>query len=110
MFRLYMAILLAVSVAIGKVVETQGDFWAGSFLFLTLAIFLLIFRVAIRLKSGEWVTASEWLYFPLYVLLLTGLWLWVRAWDAAFVVAGGFAIFLWLDYLRVQLKPKDHGA
>lgn len=105
-----MAILLAVSVAVGKVVEGQGAFWAGSFLFTTLALFLLGFRIAIRAKSGEWMTDSEWLYFPLYILLLVALWLWVRAWDAAFVIVGGLTIYLWLDYLRGQLELRDQNA
>lgn len=102
-----MAVLFGISVAIGKVAETQGEFWEGSFLFLTLLLFLLGFRIVVRLKFGEWATENEWMYFPLYILLLAALWLWVRVWDAAFVFAGGFAIFIWLDYLRERLKAND---
>src|SRR5687767_4965472 len=108
-FRLAMAVLLAVSLAIGKSVESQGAFWEGSSLFVTLVLFLLGFRIAVRWNSGKWLNENEWLYFPFYVLLLAALWLWVRVWDTGFVVVGGFAIYLWLDYLRERLKANDYG-
>jgi hypothetical protein len=107
MFRLCMTIVFAASFTLGKVAEAQGPDWDGSFLFITSVIFALGFRVAIRVQSGAWVTDNEWLYFPLYLLFLVGLWLWVRAWDAAFVVVGGFALYLWIDYLRGQLTVRD---
>jgi len=78
------AFLVAISAAIGKIVDAQGEPWSGSFLFIALLFMLVGNRLIIRFQSGEWKLNNEWLYFPLYVLLLVGLWLWVRAWDAAY--------------------------
>jgi hypothetical protein len=102
--------LVATSVAIGKIVDAQGLYWSGSFLFITIIFMLIGNRLIIRIQSGEWKAPNEWLYFPLYLLILVGLWLWVRVWDVAFIVIGGFAFYFWLDHLRDRLEMSDRDS
>lgn len=98
------ALLVAVSVAIGKILEAQGGFWSGSFLFFATAFMLIGSRILIRFKFGQWRLDNDWIYFPVVLFLLFSLWLWLRIWDAAFVLAGGFALYLWLDNINERLK------
>ena len=107
MFRFFIALLLVFSIAIGRLVEAQGFFWEDSFMFMALLLFVIGFRVSIRVSSGCWIGDSEWIYFPLYLLVLLGLYRWVQNWEVAFVIAAGFATFFWLDYLRVRIGQLD---
>lgn len=105
MFNFIMtALLVAVSVTIGKVMEAQSSFLSGSFLFFTIASLLIGNLIIIRLKFGQWRVDNDWIYFPVVLFMFFSLWLWVRVWDAAFVLVGGFALYLWLDHINERLR------
>lgn len=106
-------IQVCVAIAVGLAylaaisIDGLGGFWEDSFLFIGTAIFLILFRLLIRIKNSSWTLSFEWMFVPIYLLLIPSLWWWVKSGSHAFVILFGICISSWLLYIHSLISERN---
>lgn len=100
-------IAVGVAYAAAISIERLGGIWEDSFLFISISIFLVLFRLLIRIRGRSWITSSEWIFVPIYLLLIPSLWWWVKEGIHAFAILFGVCLCSWLLYIQGLMSDED---
>src|SRR3546814_7186970 len=84
----------------GLFFESLGGIWLNSKFFITLLFGYISTRIIHRIISRKWRFQHEWFGFAIIFPLILGVYIWVRDFEAAFVVLGCLLFALWLLYVR----------
>lgn len=84
----------------GLFFESLGGIWLNSKFFITLLVGYISVRIIHRVISKRWKFRHEWFGFAIIFPLILGIYIWVREFEAAFVVLTSSLFALWLLYVR----------
>jgi hypothetical protein len=105
--RLALPFAVAIAYAVGYTVDSSSNLWKNSFLFVSLITFFVVYRLIIFYKSKTWKIKDEWVFFPLYLVIIPSLWLWIGRFDAAFILLYFFLHCTWIVYVQSLLSLED---
>jgi hypothetical protein len=98
--RIWPFVALVPAYIIGKLVDEIGGFWNNSFIFIALITFFTLFRLYMQFYYKSWRVKDEWIFVPLYLLLIPSLWWWVKSASIIFILTYAILLSSWLIYVR----------
>ena len=104
--RFWSFISLIPAYIIAKSIDGIGGFWDNSFLFISLVIFFAFIKIRIRLSEKSWISEGEWIFIPIYLLIIPALWWWLKLSPIIFIFTFSVLFSSWLIYIQNMLSNK----